>query len=65
MGQGYRHFQTSVCLTKYHFVWIPKRGKRILAGSVGTGSAGITGGYRGRIAVRSVGTHAGPRASFS
>ena len=34
MGQRYRHFKTSVCLINYHFVWIPKRTKRILVGSL-------------------------------
>lgn len=34
MSQEYRHFNTSVCLINYHFVWIPKRRKKILTGPI-------------------------------
>jgi putative transposase len=34
MAQGYRHFNTSVCLINYHFVWIPKRRKAVLVGAI-------------------------------
>jgi REP element-mobilizing transposase RayT len=34
MGQEYRHFNTSVCLINYHFVWIPKRRKAELTGAI-------------------------------
>lgn len=30
----YRHEGNAVCLLNYHFVWIPKRRKKILIGSV-------------------------------
>lgn len=34
MAQAYRHFNTSVCLINYHFVWIPKRRKAVLVGAI-------------------------------
>jgi putative transposase len=34
MGQAYRHKNTSVSLVNYHFVWIPRRRKKVLIGQV-------------------------------
>jgi putative transposase len=34
MGQNYRHKHTSVSLVNYHFVWIVRRRKRVLTGSI-------------------------------
>ncbi len=34
MGQNYRRKKTSVSLINYHFIWIPRRRKKILTGSV-------------------------------
>lgn len=34
MGQKYRHKHTSVSLVNYHFVWIVRRRKRVLTGSI-------------------------------
>jgi putative transposase len=34
MSREYRHFNTSVCLINYHFVWILKRRKAVLAGPI-------------------------------
>ena len=34
MSQEYRHFNTSVCLINYHFVWMPKRRKAVLTGPI-------------------------------
>lgn len=34
MTRGYRHENTSVHLMMYHFVWIPKRRKKILTGKI-------------------------------
>ncbi|MEY4520806.1 MAG: hypothetical protein RLZZ499_3406, partial [Cyanobacteriota bacterium] len=34
MGQQYRHDNHSVSLINYHFVWIPKRRKKILTGKI-------------------------------
>lgn len=34
MGQDYRHFNTSVTLINYHFVWIPRRRKPVLTGDI-------------------------------
>lgn len=35
----YRHKTTSVILINYHFVWIPKRRKKILTGNFGSQAA--------------------------
>lgn len=34
MSQEYRHFNTSVTLINYHFVWIPRRRRPVLKGSI-------------------------------
>ena len=34
MGQQYRHDNHSVSLINYHFVWIPKRRKKVLTGKI-------------------------------
>jgi putative transposase len=34
MGQAYRHKNTSVSVVNYHFVWIPRRRKKVLIGQV-------------------------------
>jgi putative transposase len=34
MSQTYRHGRTSVSLLNYHFVWIPRRRRRVLIGPV-------------------------------
>ncbi len=34
MGQKYRYKHTSVSLVNYHFVWIVRRRKRVLTGSI-------------------------------
>jgi REP-associated tyrosine transposase len=34
MGQAYRHNKTSVSLINYHFVWCPKRRRKILVDEV-------------------------------
>lgn len=34
MGQTYRHKNTSVSLVNYHFVWIVRRRRRVLTGSI-------------------------------
>ena len=34
MPRNYRHKKTSVTLINYHFVWIPKRRKKVLTGNV-------------------------------
>jgi len=34
MNQEYRHFNTSVCLINYHFVWCPKRRRKVLVGQI-------------------------------
>ncbi len=34
MGQKYRHGNTSVTLINYHFVWIPRRRRKVLLGVV-------------------------------
>jgi len=34
MTNKYRHKTTSVTLINYHFVWIPKRRKKVLIGNV-------------------------------
>ena len=34
MGQDYRHKNTSVSLVNYHFVWIVRRRRRVLTGSI-------------------------------
>lgn len=34
MGQEYRQTKTSVSLINYHFVWCPKRRKKVLVGSI-------------------------------
>lgn len=36
MAQDYRHSRTSVSLLNYHFVWIPRRRRRVLIGPVAT-----------------------------
>ncbi|MDJ0795232.1 MAG: IS200/IS605 family transposase [Calothrix sp. MO_167.B12] len=36
MPQKYRHKHTSVSLVNYHFVWIVRRRKRVLTGSIKT-----------------------------
>lgn len=34
VGQEYRHFNTSVTLINYHFVWIPRRRRPVLKGNI-------------------------------
>ncbi len=34
MGQEYRRTKTSVSLINYHFIWCPKRRKKVLVGSI-------------------------------
>lgn len=34
MGQEYRRTRTSVSLINYHFIWCPKRRKKVLVGSI-------------------------------
>jgi putative transposase len=34
MTRGYQHENTSVHLMMYHFIWIPKRRKKILVGKI-------------------------------
>jgi putative transposase len=34
MSQAYRHKNTSVSLINYHFVWIPRRRRKVLVGAV-------------------------------
>ena len=34
MTRGYKHENTSVHLMMYHFVWIPKRRKKVLIGKI-------------------------------
>ena len=34
MGQEYRHGHSSVTLINYHFVWCPRRRKKVLIGAV-------------------------------
>ena len=34
MAQKYRHGHTSVTLINYHFVWCPRRRKKVLIGAV-------------------------------
>ncbi|MGC8714794.1 MAG: IS200/IS605 family transposase [Leptodesmis sp.] len=34
MRQSYRHKTTSVTLINYHFVWIPRRKRKVLIGEV-------------------------------
>ena len=34
MGQVYRHKNTSVTLINYHFVWCPRRRRKVLKGLV-------------------------------
>ena len=34
MGQKYRHGHTSVTLINYHFVWCPRRRRKVLIGAV-------------------------------
>ena len=34
MTKGYQHNKTSVHLMMYHFIWIPKRRKKILVGKI-------------------------------
>jgi putative transposase len=34
MTRGYKHENTSVHLMMYHFIWIPKRRKKILIGNI-------------------------------
>ena len=34
MGQEYRHKNTSVTLINYHFVWCPRRRKKVLKGLI-------------------------------
>jgi len=36
MTHGYQHENTSVHLMMYHFIWIPKRRKKILSGKIRT-----------------------------
>lgn len=36
MSQSYRHKTTSVTLINYHFVWIPRRRRKVLIGEVET-----------------------------
>ena len=34
MTKGYQHENTSVHMMMYHFIWIPKRRKKILIGKI-------------------------------
>ena len=34
MNQSYRHKKTSVSLINYHFIWIPRRRRKVLVGDV-------------------------------
>lgn len=34
MSQAYRHKNTSVSLVNYHFVWVPRRRRKVLVGEV-------------------------------
>ena len=34
MSQSYRHKNTSVSLINYHFIWIPRRRRKVLTGDV-------------------------------
>ncbi len=34
MGQQYRHKNTSISLINYHFVWIPRRRRKVLGGMI-------------------------------
>ncbi len=34
MSQAYKHFNTSVTLINYHFVWIPRRRRPVLTGKI-------------------------------
>jgi putative transposase len=34
MAQAYRHANTSVTLINYHFVWIPRRRRKVLTGTI-------------------------------
>ena len=34
MAQNYRHDNTSVSLVNYHFVWIPRRRRKVLKGEI-------------------------------
>lgn len=36
MNQAYRHNSTSVSLLNYHFVWVPRRRRKVLIGDVET-----------------------------
>lgn len=36
MSQEYRHFNTSVTLINYHFVWIPRRRRPVLKENIST-----------------------------
>jgi putative transposase len=36
MGQDYRRANTSVTLINYHFIWIPRRRRKVLIGNVKT-----------------------------
>ena len=34
MSQPYRHTKTTVSLINYHFIWIPRRRRKVLTGDV-------------------------------
>ena len=34
MSQSYRHNNTTVSLINYHFIWIPRRRRKVLTGDV-------------------------------
>ena len=34
MSQSYRHKNTSVSLINYHFIWTPRRRRKVLVGDV-------------------------------
>ncbi len=34
MSQSYRHKNTSISLINYHFIWIPRRRRKVLVGDV-------------------------------
>ena len=36
MTQAYRHTNTSVSLINYHFVWTPRRRRKVLVGAIET-----------------------------
>lgn len=52
MSQGHRHTNTSVSLLNYHFVWIPRRRRKVLQGDVASRLARLIETYAERIDCR-------------